>query len=199
MGMDGMGAVISSLGGALGALSTDYDAQYASIGNPTDTIARIQSMDAITNRFMQQNNIFEEQKTAIARTLGDMMSQRGRQAIQAQSQVMAAGAVSGTSGGTTQVASYQAYVDAELDKTIMISDGKASKLEVSRKQMYALMDTGNQLTGQVGRSQVIDVSGGSDLMAGISGALNGFTGAMGSLSDNSRTKIYNKIDTWFKG
>lgn len=190
MSAAGYGAMAGAVVSAVGALATDYDSQYAHLGNPAETAANIESMDFLTSEYMNQYNIFTMQREELNRSIGDKMTQRGLKAVQAEGYIRAAAAVSGTSGGTTTAASYQAYVDQELDNGIILSEGTQSQIDLARRAIFDKISYESKMKATISGTQVITSGGASMFASALSGAASGFQSGLGMMSNTQIDKMF---------
>ena len=174
-----------ALGFASSALNTwgQYESGKQNIKN-TGEAARA-NIGYAYNDYVQRSNIAYEQQKAIQREVGDMMSQRGLEALQAEGRLRTAGASTGISGSSVEEVVAQAGYDEVLDNQIIIARGRSNIVDTFRSRLAAKMDqkainlqaTQTTKNNLISNSQVMMQS----LSAGISTATTAITlGGLGN-------------------
>lgn len=92
------------------------------------------------NEYLRRSNIAYEQERAIDRELGDMMSQRGLEAMKAEARLRAAGASTGLEGGDIDEVVAQAGYDQILDNQVMIARARSQRVDTYRSRLASYMD-----------------------------------------------------------
>ena len=155
-------SVVNSLMGAyLGgkAIDAQLDATLANIkGNKEN--------------FFRESETSREQLDAINRELGDVMSARGLQALQAEARLRTAGASSGLEGASINEVVGQSKYDELFDNQVSISRARTAKTSVQRQLVssWLNMKSINEQEASVFDSNVSPLAGA--LIAGLGSATN---------------------------
>jgi len=131
--------------------------------------AAIEGMERAYETSAHQANILDQQRDEIDRELGDSMSARGLQAMQAEATLRAGAAETGTTGGTTDQVIKNVYMNQALDNAVLISRARNEKATVERRKIMNNVSLTNKLT---------EIKGGmaTSLSAGLQTASSGMQG-----------------------
>jgi len=152
------------------------------------TNAAIQNVGNAVTSFELQQVKNKEQVENINHVLGDKLSERGLNAMKEASLLKAASAETGTSGGTTDMAVKEAFINENMDKANIVSSARQQ-----RRNIFIGMDI-----AEVGIKNTIDstllgggVEIGTDpLLAGIAGGMGGVTDVLGMIPMSERVEAF---------
>ena len=155
-------------------LEAETDAAITNAGNAVTSyeLQMAQSQEMIEN---------------INHVLGDKLSERGLTAIKEASLMKVASVESGTSGGTTEMAVKEAFINENFDKANIVSAGR-DKL----RNIYATMETSKLSTEHSIDSILL---GGTrvdtnPLLAGVAGGIGSFNQFLGMLPQSERASAF---------
>ena len=144
------------------------------------------AMEGAVNENIAMANISNQQMQAVDRTVGDMMTQTGINRMKAEARLRAGSAETGTSGGTTAIATTEARMMEQLDNAVIIARGRAEKTSIMNRQDMANLSTSNRLKYMASGLASPTSAGLSTLSAGI----GGFTAGYNMLSASEREKFF---------
>ena len=185
MSASSIGMLGSSLAGGMGSIM-DADAFGDKLDAQRDAdIATAKSFVTSYELQQQQNKELLEDMNHL---LGDKMSERGLDALKEASMLKVAAAETGTSGGTTDMASDEAYITESMDKANIISMSNQQK-----KGILASIET-----AKLGARHSIDsmlLGGGARIstsspLAGIAGGLQGGLSSLNFMTDAEKAKLF---------
>ena len=181
----GYAAAISAVSSVIGdQLATQ--AFEAELNARTD--AAIQNVGNAVTSFELQQVKNAEQINNINHVLGDKLSERGLSALKEASLLRTAAAETGTSGGTTEFAIKEAFINENMDKANIVSTARQQ-----RRSLLIGMDI-----AEVGIQNQIDsillgggVNIGTDpLLSGIAGGLGGVKDVLGMIPMSERVQAF---------
>jgi len=185
----------SSYGGyaaAISAVSSVISDQMATQAFKAELNARtdaaIQNVGNAVTSFELQQVKNAEQINNINHVLGDKLSERGLNALKEASLLRTAAAETGTSGGTTEFAIKEAFINENMDKANIVSTARQQ-----RRSLLIGMDI-----AEVGIQNQIDsillgggVNIGTDpLLSGIAGGLGGVKDVLGMIPMSERLQAF---------
>lgn len=152
------------------------------------TDAAIQNVGNAITSFELQQVKNKEQLDNINNVLGDKLSERALTALKEASLLRAAAAETGTTGGTTDIAIKEAFINENMDKANIVSSARQQ-----RRNLLIGMDV-----AELGIENKIDtillgggVNIGTDpLLAGIAGGLGGVTDVLGAIPMSERIEAF---------
>lgn len=147
--------VSASLGAGLQAYTTSNAYQSAM----SSSIQNIESAIQLRNT---QRTIFEQQGKEINEALGHKLTANDLQTIQAAARLKAATAETGTSGGTTALASVEPYVIGARNRANLIQGSRNQQLDLARRNIMSRLDAQNKISNAVS-----DIPSGEDITLGM--------------------------------
>ena len=87
----------------------------------------------MNNQNLLQQDIAYEQSLAVDETVGNMMSRNAIDAMKAEARLRAGAASTGTEGGSTQQATYEARSVQMFDNAVLIGRANSQKLNINRR------------------------------------------------------------------
>ena len=141
----------ASLGGALqaGVTSNAYQSSISSSMYDIDAALKLRNT---------QRTIFEEQSRQISETLGQKLTANDLQVLEAAARLKAATAETGTSGGTTALASVQPYIIGSRNRANLIQEARNQKIDIARRNIMSRLDAKNRVA-----SAIADIPSASDI------------------------------------
>jgi len=91
------------------------------------------AMSANTSQILMQHSIAYEQSAAVDETVGNMMSRNAITSMKAEARLRASAAGTGTSGGSTQIATIEAQSVEMFDNAVLIGRAEGQKLNIQRR------------------------------------------------------------------
>lgn len=179
----------ASLGiGAVSGILSSLSSSKANIENiKSKNNAAIQAIQDEVAAFKAQASIIDSQDLQLDQQLFNKMSQRGLEALKAEARLRAAAAETGTTGGTTDVAVGQAWVDFARDAALITSEAKEQKLNLSRRlDTYSLSSKHKISEYASAGSSFMKPSYLSSFSATASGLLKGYS----MLGESDREKLF---------
>jgi len=172
----------ASLGGALqaGITSSAYQSAISSSMYDIDAALKLRNT---------QRTIFEEQSRQITETLGQKLTANDLQVLEAAARLKAATAETGTSGGTTALASVQPYVIGSRNRVNLIQEARNQKIDVARRNIMSRLEAKNRVAGAIADMPSASDINLSMLASTIQGASQGYS--IGSNIDRTLTANYN--------
>lgn len=159
------------------AIKAKSKATIAQIGRETDT-------------FRFEADVVEQQRAEASRELGDMMSDVGLQALEAEAKVRAINASRGVSGSTVQQQSTNVAMKANLANAELIKKYENTDVTLLRRKLAAQVSMRNKVASLAGGTY----GGGNSLIAsGLAGAFGGLQSSLSFMSDTDKSALYNKI------
>ena len=152
------------------------------------TNAAIQNVgNAVTSFELQQVKNAENIRN-INHILGDKLSERGLNAMKEASLLKAASAETGTSGGTTDMAIKEAFINENMDKANIISTARQQRRVIlSNMDFQGLAIKHNIDSTLLGGGVNI---GTNPLLAGLSGGLGAITNTLGMIPMSERVEAF---------
>lgn len=152
------------------------------------TNAAIQNVGNAITSFELQQIKNQENINNINEVLGDKLSERGLAAMKEASMLKAAAAETGTSGGTTDIAIREAFVNENMDKANIVAQARQSV-----RGILSAMDTST-----VSMQHSIDsilLGGGvsvntNPFLSGVAGGLSTFTNTMSMLPSSEKASMF---------
>jgi len=112
-------------------------------------------LDSNNEQLLMQHNLAYEQSAAVDETVGNMMSRNAIDSMKAEARLRASAAGTGTSGGTTAIATVEADSIEMFDNAVLIGRAEAQKLNIQRRlSMDRLSARNKQLYTASGMSTV---------------------------------------------
>lgn len=184
IGAAGYSAAISSFGNILGGFA-QTSAYKAKLNAETNAIIR--GLENATKSFAQQMSLMKGQEQDIEQQLFSKLSQRGIEAIKAESRLRTAAAETGTTGGTTDAAIDQAYMDYVMDAALITQDAKYKQKDLTRRMETLRLSLSNKISG----SEVISPNYKTNaVVSGLSGGVTGFKNIYEFLGEEQRRELF---------
>jgi len=161
------GAITSVLGSFLGA-----SAQVSAIKARSKAI--ISQIEAESDKYVFETSIVEQQRREARRELGDIMSDIGLQAVEAEAQVRAKNAMRGVAGNSVSQSSTAIAMKANLANADSIRKYENTDITLLRRNLANRMDFDNKISSL---ASGID-SPSSAFLNTLSGGVQGFTSGM---------------------
>lgn len=181
----GYAAAISSVSNIA---SSVLETQAFKANLEASTNAAIQNVgNAVTSyEFQQVKN--QEQISNINHVLGDKLSERGLNALKEAALLRTAAAETGTTGGTTDIAIKEAFINENMDKANIVANARQQ-----RRNLLIGMDVAE--IGIANRIDSILLGGGVNigtdpLLSGIAGGLGGVTNVLGMIPVSERASAF---------
>jgi len=175
-------AALSSISSGF-AQTSSFEAQLKA-----DTEAAIQNAGNLVTSYELQQTKNKEQIENINSVLGDKLSERGLKAMKEASLLKTAAAETGTTGGSTNEAIREAFINENMDKANIISQAKQQTRNILIGMETTDLSVRNQIDSiLLGGAIQIETD---PLLAGISGGLSVFTDMLNMLPQSERTKIF---------
>lgn len=152
------------------------------------TDAAIQNVGNAVTSFELQQVKNKENIDNINHVLGDKLSERGLNALKEASLLKAASAETGTSGGTTNFAIKEAFINENMDKANIVAAARQQQ-----KNIFVSMDM-----NEAGIKNQIDSTllgggvriGTNPLVSGIAGGLGGITDVLGMIPMSEKVEAF---------
>ncbi len=160
--------------------ATNYDLEQR-------TEATLNTMDSAINTFIYGQDVAYSQMEELDRAVGDKMTERGMEALMAESRLRAASAETGTTGGTTETAVKDAYMQQSLDNAVTIRNARTSKVSILRQMESDTLGLNNRLESL---ASGLATPTGAALQAGSS-ALSGFSTGLNFLNVSQKEQFFN--------
>ncbi len=144
------------------------------------------AMESAVNENIAMANVSNQQMRAVDRTVGDMMTVTGINRMKAEARLRAGAAETGTSGGTTKIATMEARMVEQLDNAVIIARGRAEKTSIMTRQDMANLSTSNRLRYMA--SGLASPTGAA--LSTLSAGIGGFTAGYNMLSASEREKFF---------
>jgi len=186
----GGGAALASAGiSTLSSVLSDYmetQAYKAELDARTD--AAIKNVgNAVTSFELQQSKNAENIKN-INNVLGDKLSERGLIAIKEESMLKAAAAETGTSGGTTDMAIKEAFINENMDKANIISSARQQQKNILTNMDTAQLGIQNQIDSILLGGEVQNNT--NSFIKGLDSGLGVVSSTLGMLPDSQKAKVF---------
>ena len=188
----GGGSSYSPYAGAISAVSSVISDQMATQAFKAELNARtdaaIQNVGNAITSFELQQVKNAENIANINHVLGDKLSERGLMALKEASLLKAAAAETGTSGGTTDFAIKEAFINENMDKANIVSSARQQK-----RNIFISMDLAEE-----GIKSTIDSTllgggvniGTNPLLAGVASATSAVTQTLGMIPMSERVSAF---------
>jgi len=155
-------------------------------------------LDSNNEQLLMQHNLAYEQSAAVDETIGNMMSRNAIDSMKAEARLRASAAGTGTSGGTTAIATVEADSIQMFDNAVLIGRAEGQKLDIQRRlSMDRLSARNKQLYTASGMSAVF--SSNSTSAAFARGQASTYAGISESRKSGyiARDKIQARVNkTW---
>jgi len=161
------GAITSVLGSFLGA-----SAQVSAIKSRSKAI--ISQIEAEGDKYVFETSMVEQQRREARRELGDIMSDTGLQAIEAEAQVRAKNAMRGVAGNSVSQASTNIAMKANLANADSIRKYENTDITLLRRNLANRMDFDNRISSLASGIN----SPSSAFFSTLSGGVQGLTSGM---------------------
>jgi len=153
-----------------------------------DTNAKITNASNTVDTYAYQRELAIENINNLNQVLGDKMSERGLTRLKETALLKAASAETGTTGGTTDYATQEAFLTEQMDKANIKAQGNQQL-----KQLYSNMESNTLNTRN--KIDSILIGGGvsietNPLLQGIQGGLSIATNTIGLLPDSEKAKLF---------
>lgn len=178
-------AGISTIGGIIsGAMQTEAFKEQLK----AETDAAIANAGNVSTSFELQMAQTEDIINNLNDSIGNKMSERGLNAIKEASLLKAASAESGTSGGTTEAAIKEAFINEHMDKANIINAGKQQLAGLMRSIDTAELSAEHKIDSILlgGKTSI----SGNPLMTGLAGGVSSFTNTLGMLSNEDKANLF---------
>jgi len=181
----GYAAGITAISGVLG----DIQATKAFKANlNAATNAAIQNVgNAVTSFELQQVKNAENIEN-INHVLGDKLSERGLNALKEASLLKAAAAETGTTGGTTDFAIKEAFINENMDKANIVATARQQTRNILTTMDIQHVGIQNQIDSTLLGGGV--AIGTDPLLAGIAGGLGNITQTLNLIPMSERTSFF---------
>ena len=188
----GGGSSYSPYAGAISAVSSVISDQMATQAFKAELNARtdaaIQNVGNAITSFELQQVKNAENIANINHVLGDKLSERGLMALKEASLLKAAASETGTSGGTTDFAIKEAFINENMDKANIVSSARQQK-----RNIFISMDLAEE-----GIKSTIDSTllgggvniGTNPLLAGVASATSAVTQTLGMIPMSERVSAF---------
>lgn len=167
----GYAAAISTLSNVIGGFQ-ETAAFKAQLNARTD--AAIRNVGNAVTSFELQQVKNKENIDNINHILGDKLSERGLNALKEEALLKAAAAETGTSGGTTDFAIKEAFINENMDKANIVAAARQQ-----RRNIFISMDM-NEVSI---KNQIDSTLLGGGVTIGTNSALAGLAGGLGTVTD----------------
>lgn len=150
--------------------------------------AKIANMKIATTNYELEQYMMAEQINDINEVLGDKLSERGLQAIKMAATLRAGAAETGTTGGTTEIATKQAFMDEHFDRANIIATERSKQKAIMNSMSLGSQRLSAELSGL---SSGMPTGGTNSLLAGLTGGLGVATRGISGMSASDKAKIFN--------
>jgi len=166
-GLGGWGGVAMGVSSAIGSI-LGTASQVSAIKAQSD--ATIRQIEAEADSYVFETSIVQQQRREARRELGDVMTDIGLQAVEAEAEVRARNAMRGVSGGSVQQASTEVAMKANLANADAIRQYENTDITLLRRNLASRVDFENRITSLASGIQ----SPSSAFMSTLSGSVSGF-------------------------
>ena len=178
------GGMASAAMPALGSLLT-AGANISDIKGRTD--AALKSMDSEVDTWQFKSDVSYAQLAELDRAVGDNMTERGLSALKAEARLRASAAMTGTTGGTTDNAIKDAYMQQSLDNAVTIREGRNTKVGILRGMQADNLNLTNRLES-LASSITSPMSAG---LSTLNSGLQGFNSGLNFMNTSQKEEYFN--------
>ena len=164
----------------MASLKANADAAIQNVGNLMTSfeLQQVQNKDNINN---------------INHILGDKLSERGLSAMKEEALLRAGAAETGTTGGTTDMAVKEAFINENMDKANIVSSARQQNRAIFQAMDVADLRMSHQidsiLLGGLEAPQITEMNT-SPIIAGLQGGLGAFTNTMNLMPMSERSQVF---------
>jgi len=189
-GTGGYGAIGAGISAISGAIQGQMETKAFKDKLSYDTNIAIQNVGNIMTSFELQQVQNKEQIENINHILGDKLSERSLNALKEASLLKTASVETGTSGGTTEMAVKEAFINENMDKANYVSAARQQTMNIMKTMDTALLGTQHNIDSVlIGGASV----GTDTALAGLAGGLGAFTNTLGMMTDEEH-----RLQQWVK-
>lgn len=188
LGASGALSIGSAIAGAFGSIMGASAQSSAIKAKSQATIAQI---GRETETFRFEADVVEQQRAEASRELGDMMSDVGLQALEAEAKVRAINASRGVGGSSVQQQSINVAMKANLANADLIKKYENTDVTLLRRKLSSQVSMKNKVASLAGGTYAGDTS--NMLFSGLSGGIGGLRTGLSFMTDQDKTALYNKI------
>lgn len=152
------------------------------------TDVAIQNVGNAVTSFELQQVKNKENIDNINHILGDKLSERGLNALKEASLLKAAAAETGTSGGTTDFATKEAFINENMDKANIVASARQQQRNIFVSMDMAEVGIKNQIDSTLLGGGV--TIGTNSALAGLAGGLGSVTDILGMIPASERTQVF---------
>jgi hypothetical protein len=153
-----------------------------------ETHAAIQNVGNAITSFELQQIKNAENISNINQVLGNKLSERGLNAMKEASLLKAAAAETGTSGGTTDLAIKEAFINENMDKANIVASARQQQKSIYASMGIQALALNNQIDSTLlGGGVSVNTN---PLFAGLSGGLSNITNTLSMLPDSEKSQIF---------
>lgn len=184
----------SGYGGYASAISTisslvqgELETQQFKAQLEAKTDAAIQNVGNAVTSFELQQYQNKQNIDNINHILGDKLSERGLNAIKEASMLKAASAMTGTSGGSTNEAIKEAFINENMDKANIVASAKQRERSILMSMDMNKMSINNQIDSTLLGGVAFE---NNSLLSGIYGGLSTATNALSLMPVSERASAF---------
>jgi len=153
-----------------------------------DTNAKKTNANNVVDTYEYQRSISVENINNLNNVLGDKMSERGLTRLKETALLKAASAETGTSGGTTDYATQEAFLTEQMDKANIKAQANQQLMQLYKGMESNTLNTRNKVDS-------ILTGGGVDIttntaISGIQGGLGIISNTMSMIPESEKAKLF---------